>query len=420
MASLRQSVLARGSKRFSPGACNDCTLVKWTKYFENEQEVYVKGNKFHVYTTGNTGPLLFLIHGGGYSALTWSLFTEEITNKIECQVMAIDLRGHGNTITDNEDNLSLDILAEDIIDIIDALFDNIIPPIVLVGHSLGGAVAVAAAALIPDVVGLCVIDVVEGTALESLSSMQSILRGRPSNFKSIEHAIQWSFRGGQTHNLEAARVSMPGQIKNSQTGQLAANEDDNSVVKESSSTQQKTHVRLVHQRSADAIEEENEEDDIQYSEENENGSVENDDEDVVSGPDRSNAITDYGKPPVHNLSGVAPPAFKVPSVESSAYTWRIDLSKTEPFWNGWFKGLSQKFLDIQVPKVLLLANIHGLDTALTVGQMQGKFQLQVLPRSGHAIHEDQPHNVADIIAGFLVKQKLAISRNGFTPTMPAC
>lgn len=56
---------------------------------------------------------------------------------------------------------------------------------------------------------------------------------------------------------------------------------------------------------------------------------------------------------------------------ANLYGWRIDLSKTEHFWSGWFKGLSQKFLDVSVPKVLLLANIHGLDTSLTVGQMQG-------------------------------------------------
>lgn len=71
------------------------------------------------------------------------------------------------------------------------------------------------------------IDVVEGTALDALSSMQSILRGRPSHFQSLPHAIQWCFKGGQTHNLEAARVSMPGQVVNTSSGQLAANECDN-------------------------------------------------------------------------------------------------------------------------------------------------------------------------------------------------
>lgn len=61
---------------------------------------------------------------------------------------------------------------------------------------------------------------------------------------------------------------------------------------------------------------------------------------------------------------------KPPSTDS--YIWRINLSKTERYWRDWFNGLSQEFLNCPVPKMLLLANIHGLDTTLTVGQMQGK------------------------------------------------
>lgn len=57
---------------------------------------------------------------------------------------------------------------------------------------------------------------------------------------------------------------------------------------------------------------------------------------------------------------------------TDSYNWRINLSKTEKYWKEWFNGLSQKFLNCSVPKMLLLANIHGLDTTLTVGQMQGK------------------------------------------------
>lgn len=58
---------------------------------------------------------------------------------------------------------------------------------------MGGAIAVHAAVqdLVPSLSGLIVIDVVEGTALEALSSMQSFLRGRPKVFKSLEHAIEW-------------------------------------------------------------------------------------------------------------------------------------------------------------------------------------------------------------------------------------
>jgi len=64
-------------------------------------------------------------------------------------------------------------------------------PIILVGHSMGGAVAVRAAPLIPNLYGVGVIDVVEGTAMDALASMQSFLRSRPSSFSTISQAIEW-------------------------------------------------------------------------------------------------------------------------------------------------------------------------------------------------------------------------------------
>lgn len=67
----------------------------------------------------------------------------------------------------------------------------------------------------------------------------------------------------------------------------------------------------------------------------------------------------------------APSASTPPAVNLKKYTWRIDLSKSESYWEGWFQGLSQKFLDVGVPKLLLLAGIDNLDRTLTVGQMQG-------------------------------------------------
>ena len=69
---------------------------------------------------------------------------------------------------------------------------------------------------------------------------------------------------------------------------------------------------------------------------------------------------------------------------------RINLSKSSKYWRGWFEGLSSKFLSAPGVKMLLLAGMDRLDTELTVGQMQGKYQLTVLPQAGHAVHEDQP------------------------------
>jgi protein phosphatase methylesterase 1 (EC 3.1.1.-) (PME-1). len=60
------------------------------------------------------------------------------------------------------------------------------------------------------------------------------------------------------------------------------------------------------------------------------------------------------------------------NVEEESYCWRIDLSQTEPYWTGWFQGLSCLFLSSPVQaKLLLLAGIDRLDKALTIGQMQG-------------------------------------------------
>ena len=44
---------------------------------------------------------------------------------------------------------------------------------------------------------------------------------------------------------------------------------------------------------------------------------------------------------------------------------------SEPFWRGWFQGLSKAFLAPSHPKMLLLAGVDRLDKDLTIGQMQG-------------------------------------------------
>ena len=92
------------------------------------------------------------------------------------------------------------------------------------GHSMGGALAVHAAleGQISGLIGLVVVDVVEGTAMDALSSMQSFLRGRPKCFPSIENAIEWSMKSGQVRSSDSARISMPGQLKNTNSNQCVA------------------------------------------------------------------------------------------------------------------------------------------------------------------------------------------------------
>ena len=92
---------------------------------------------------------------------------------------------------------------------------------------------------------------------------------------------------------------------------------------------------------------------------------------------------------------------------------RIDLAESSPHWRGWFTGLSDLFLESKPAKMLLLAGMDRLDTPLTVGQMQGKFQLTCMPQAGHAIHEDQPIKVAQHIATFVTRHRLAKKASGY-------
>lgn len=371
----------------------DYTPIHWDKYFERMHDVKCgDSDTFRVYECGSTGPVLFFLHGGGFSALSWSLVSSILSGLVTCRCAAVDLRGHGDSSTSNNQDLSAERLSSDVGNIIKEMYGDEPPPIILVGHSMGGAIAVHTAIrhLVPSLIGLIVIDVVEGTAMDALSSMQSFLKGRPSIFKSLEQGIEWCVRSGQVRNLESARVSMVGQLKRVDTEETATAELEHQI-------EASTHSG----GTSTIIEEEEEE----------------------------SSVNDSKNKPVEEKVTSASPSdkaeFKAPAPVSSTedghhYTWRIDLGKSEPFWRGWFEGLSNKFLSCEVPKMLLLAGVDRLDKDLTIGQMQGKFQMQVLPQCGHAVHEDSPERVAEVLATYLVRFKVAEPTADFHRSFPGC
>jgi len=235
---------------------------------------------------------------------------------------------------------------------------------------MGGAIAVHVGVqrLLPTLIGLAVIDVVEGTAMEALSSMQAFLKSRPSSFRSLEEGIEWSIRSGQIHNVESARISM--------VGQLTRCNDSNGNETETNSS---TSSPLSH--FSGVISEESE-------------------EEKAETPDTTAETKDC-------------PSVAQQQEAKERFTWRIDLSKTDRFWEGWFKDLSKLFLSCSVPKLLILAGIDRLDRDLTIGQMQGKFQMQVLPRCGHCVHEDAPDKVAEVLVTYLVRQRFSETKETF-------
>lgn len=276
--------------------------IPWTTYFERELFLSSPTSTptslatiiHHVYLTspiGPSAPLFVTHHGAGSSGLSFAAVTSEIRKRLpNAGILSLDARGHGSTkITPEQEvlDLSLETLSADLISVIEQTRTQMgwetMPPLVLIGHSLGGAVVTDVARsgkLGNSVLGYAVLDVVEGSAIDALQSMQTYLSSRPTGFPSLESGIEWHIRSRTIRNSMSARTSVPALLK-----------------------------------------------------------------------------------------------FDDELKTSRAWTWRTDLAATQPFWEGWFIGLSKKFLEARGGKLLLLAGTDRLDKELTIGQMQGKFHL---------------------------------------------
>ncbi|VDK27499.1 unnamed protein product [Anisakis simplex] len=57
----------------------DLSPLQWDAFFDKKIFVDVGEDKFCVYLKGDNGPVFYLLHGGGYSGLTWACFTVRIS-----------------------------------------------------------------------------------------------------------------------------------------------------------------------------------------------------------------------------------------------------------------------------------------------------------------------------------------------------
>jgi pimeloyl-ACP methyl ester carboxylesterase len=193
------------------------TPVSWDKYFDSMQDISIPDTEdvFRVYFAGaGDGPVFVLFHGGGHTSLSWALTVGHM--KDHARLVAFDFRAHGATKTKDEKDLSIERLTQDGINVINTIFKDQDPhPILfLVGHSLGGAVAVhvATSTQVQNIGALVVLDVVEGTAMASLKTMDLYLAKLPESFPSLKKAIQWSVRSGAIRNTESPPVSIPPRL----------------------------------------------------------------------------------------------------------------------------------------------------------------------------------------------------------------
>ncbi|KAJ5403713.1 Protein phosphatase methylesterase 1, partial [Penicillium cosmopolitanum] len=338
MPSPTRHLFARTSSRFHSQSSN------WSDFFAQElffpeqlDQIHITHHAYLTPPTGS-GPLFVLHHGAGSSGLTFASCISEIQKILpKAGFLSLDARGHGQTTmtshskpleaknpslaaaahaeseSEVELDLSLETLSRDLLYVIRQTqakmgWENL-PDIVLVGHSLGGAVITDLAKqgdLGSKVLAYAVLDVVEGSALDALQSMEMYLSTRPTRFLSLASGIEWHTRSRMIRNSASARASVPS---------------------------------LIYEESE-------------------------------------------------------------PTDPTRPWVWRTNLSATKPFWENWFIGLSGKFLDSRGGKLLLLAGTDRLDKELMIGQMQGKYQLQVFPEAGHFLHEDQPAKTAQVLVDF--------------------
>ncbi|SMY24538.1 unnamed protein product [Zymoseptoria tritici ST99CH_1A5] len=302
------------------------STTHWTSYFDQElylpHETSTHKATYHVHLTPptdpKTGPLFICHHGAGASSLSFALFAHHLRQTLPTAgILSLSARNHGSTVLDPTTSLpihdyTLPTLATDALTMISLTATSqswpSIPPCILIGHSLGGAIVTSLAtthfrSFNSNLVGYAVLDVVEGSAIEALGHMKTYLASRPSSFANIEEAIQWHIRSRTLRSPQSADISVPSLLI----------------------------------------------------------------------PDSTN---------------------------SDRLVWHTDLSLMSSFWPDWFTGMSSSFLTGRGAKLLILAGTDRLDKELMIGQMQGKFQLVVLPEAGHFLHEDRAEKVAGLVAEF--------------------
>ncbi|MGK2850820.1 MAG: alpha/beta fold hydrolase [Candidatus Limnocylindrales bacterium] len=185
-----------------------------------------EGVDLHILDWGSLdGTAVLLLHGFGQTAHTWDLVSVALPEPY--RVLALDLRGHGDSGWTPDGDYRLDDMVTDVVQVVERL---VLGRLVLVGMSLGGLVAIRAAARLSDrLAGLVLVDVGlepapragraigEFLAREPLASIDAFVsRARAFNpdrpvellRRSLEHSLRRTPDGMFTWKLDPRAQAM--------------------------------------------------------------------------------------------------------------------------------------------------------------------------------------------------------------------
>jgi len=104
--------------------------------------------KLHYVDWGNpAAPPLLLVHGGRDHARSWDAVAQGLCT--DWHVIAVDLRGHGDSSWTSDGNYEMNAFVFDLAELIDQLE---LAPVTIIAHSLGGSIATRYAGLYPNAV----------------------------------------------------------------------------------------------------------------------------------------------------------------------------------------------------------------------------------------------------------------------------
>jgi len=131
-------------------------------------------------TWGDASPSIVLIHGFADGRYIWTPFVPALAGY--ASVLAMDLRGHGDSAWDAAGVYSMDKFVEDAQHVIDQMCSG---ELVLIGHSLGAEIAIRlCVAYAGRVKGLVLVDGGPGLVSDGMVQMRSNFTTRPRDYAS--------------------------------------------------------------------------------------------------------------------------------------------------------------------------------------------------------------------------------------------